>query len=803
MLILKQNLNNEKMNIRRVCIPAFALLLVLTQADAKTRIINLTVAYKRVNFTGIPVRAIAVNDQIPGPTLHFKEGEPVVINVHNQLDVGTSIHWHGLLVPWQMDGVTGISQTAIPPGGVFHYRFTPHQSGTYWYHAHTGLQEQQGLYGGLIIDPSAPPPYRYNKDFVVILSDWSNTSPEHIYANLKKEDGYYDSRFPLQPSLMKFIHDYRRATPEKRRQQLLHSYEMMQKSRMNIYDFSDIAYDAYLLNGQVSQHAWRRSVHRGDRVRLRIIDAGASTVFNVKIANMPMKIVQVDGNNIRPYQVNSFSIEPGETYDVIISIKQSRPAIVYAESIDTLGHAFGVLTTKPYQRVDFQHVPAFPKPAPMGMGMGMHAHKDMKKEYSNQMLAVKQGVDNTHTMRMGNTDLMPAMRSLTVGSKYQNMVAAVKTNNPNKPIEKIIHMDLSGYMSRYIWLINGTTADKAKPILFKPGKRYRLIFSNHSMMDHPMHIHGHWFILRNGHGAYDPLLHTIVVPPMATVVVDVDANASGQWFFHCHQLYHMRAGMAAVFQYSTLIDVAPGKEQTENTAKPLAYANQTIVRIQKLPINKALVNHPLDLSPQLFMLNSLDINEDAFNNHQQITYKGLLGNDNNKLQLYMEKAEINQGNIDNANLDIFYWRAISPFWAIKTGVNYVYRPAITPYFQPGVGIEGLMPYFIDTDIRAYYHQGSIKLDLDLARDTQITHNFFIRTEVESIFASQTATHDLVGSGLNELQFILRPYYQINPTVAVYLQYQYTGNYARTKQLFQENNLSTSENNYSLGLSLLF
>ena len=181
----------------------------------------------------------------------------------------------------------------------------------------------------------------------------------------------------------------------------------------------------------------------------------------------------------------------------------------------------------------------------------------------------------------------------------------------------------------------------------------------------------------------------------------------------------------------------------------------------------------------------------------------MFGGDHNKLQLYLEKAEIRQGVIENANLDMFYWHAISQFWAIKGGVNYVYRPALTPYFQPGMGIEGLAPYFIQTDIRAYYHNGSSKLDLDFSRDTQIAHNFFIRTEIEGLFSSKTVARDLVGSGFNELQLTLRPYYQINPTLAVYVQYQHTGNYGNTQTLFQENNLSINDNTYSVGLSLLF
>lgn len=768
-------------------------LLFVNPAEAKTQIINLTVAYKQVNFTGTPAQAISVNNQIPGPTLHLKEGQPVLINVFNRLNVGTTIHWHGLLVPWQMDGVSGVSQQPIPPGGFFQYRFTPHQSGSYWYHAHDGFQEQQGLYGGIIIDAKTLVAHHYNKDFVVVLSDWSNTGPQQIYANLKKVDGYYDSRFPLQASLFKFIRDYRNSTPLKRHQ-LLRSYKMMQKSRMNIYDFSDIAYDAYLLNGQVSQRPWTRKVKLGDTVRLRFIGAGASTNYNVKLDRGRMKIVQIDGNNIKPYTVEHFKIEPGETYDVLVSIKHLGATIIYAESMDTLGRAIGVLTTTPNVAVNIQDLKPFPEPAPIMMGnMAMEMHSNSLPSMSSSAMPSM----SMHKIPMSN------MKSLTEGSPYQKIIAAVKTNNPNKPIEKTIHMDLTGYMNRYIWFINGVTMNNAKPILLKPGKRYRIIFTNHSMMDHPMHIHGHWFILRNGHGAYDPLLHTIVVPPMATVVVDLDADASGQWFFHCHQLYHMAAGMARVFQYTTLIDVTPAKQTAQNIVKPSIYANQAIVRVQHLPIDPSLVDHPADHVPRFFSANLLDINQNLINNDQEITYKGLFGGDNNKLQLYLEKAEIRQGVIENANLDMFYWHAISQFWAIKGGVNYVYRPALTPYFQPGMGIEGLAPYFIQTDIRAYYHNGSSKLDLDFSRDTQIAHNFFIRTEVEGLFASKTVARDLVGSGFNELQLTLRPYYQINPTLAVYVQYQHTGNYGNTQTLLQENNLFTNDNTYSVGLSLLF
>jgi len=868
------------MNMKRIINLVYCvgfLCLSTASAYASHRVVNLTVGYKTVNFTGTQAKAIAVNNQIPGPTLHFKEGDQVTINVYNHLKVGTSIHWHGLLVPWQMDGVAGISQTAIPPRGVFHYRFTLHQAGTYWYHAHEEFQEQQGLYGGIIIDPPKPPPYHYNKDFVVVLSDWNNALPGKVYANLKKEGDYYTPRFPLQPSLMKFLHDYRKASPEEQKK-LIDDYKMMQQMRMSIYDFSDVAYDAYLLNGKTFKHPWTAPVQVGDVVRLRFIGAGGSTIFNVKIPHTQMKIVQVDGNNVKPVMVNHFSIAPGETYDVLISIKKPHPYIIYAESIDTLGHAVGALTTKPHQRVNYQKVKPFPEPLPVtremmknmmntnmshqtnaSMNKPMHHtaqmssqnmsshHADMlathpkmgstdshqmpmnhamnsmkmMSENSKQTSPMKHGMQHAKTRQSHNMSMsMPTESTImgdsitapsasqeaytTPGTKYQSLVAAVKTNNPNKPIKGIIRMELFGYMDRYIWFINGVPGYKAKPIILQPRQRYRIIFTNTSMMHHPMHIHGHWFILRNGHGSYDPLLHTIDVPPGATIVADIDTDANGQWFFHCHQLYHMMAGMNRVFQYATLINLEKGKGKLENTVKPLPYTNQAIVRVDQAPINFNLVRHPSEVHPaHRFMASFLDADEDPFNNSQEITYKGLFGGDYNKLELYMNEAEINKGVVDNADLDIFYWHLISQFWAIKGGANYVYRPAKTPYLQPGVGIEGLMPYFIDTDLRLYYHDGSVKADLELARNTLIAHNFFIRTAVRGIFATRTVSHDEVGSGLNEFEFTFRPYYQINPTVAVYLQYQYTGNYGETKRLLQQDGEPTNENRYSVGLSLLF
>lgn len=791
-------------------------MLWLPHALAADREVNLVVAYKIVNFTGKSIKALAINNQIPAPTLRFKKGDHVTINVYNHLDKGTSIHWHGIILPWQMDGVEGVTQQPIPPGGVFHYRFTLYQSGTYWYHAHADVQEQEGLYGAFIIDPPQPPHYRITKDYIVVLSDWSNTAAKTIFANLKKDGDYYSPRFPLQPSLVKFIHDYQRGTLEER-QKLIDDYKMMQNMRMSIYDLSDVAYDAFLLNGQPKTHPWTAPVAVGDVVRLRFIDAGGSTIFHVKIPGTSMQMIHVQGNDVRPYTINDFTIAPGETYDALIKIQKNSPYIIYAESQDTLGAAYGALITAPNQKIDSSSISPFSEPKPVTREM-----------MTNMMIPNMVGMTNrshtitmNHTMEMDHsTDMymnMPTESSLlgdklsppntshatTTGTKYQNLTAAVKTNDPQKPVAAIINMELFGYMDHFIWFINGMPEYKTMPIIITPGKRYRIIFTNNSMMQHPMHIHGHFFILRNGHGAYDPLLHTIEVPPGATAVADFDADASGQWFFHCHHLYHMMSGMSRVFRYSTLVDVANGSAKAENEISQTPYLNRPIVRVDELPIDSSLINHPMAHPTGFYLANFLDIGEDPFHNVQKTTFKGLYGSDYNKLELFTNDAEINKGAIENADLDIFYWHLLSQFWAIKGGANYYYRPAVTPYWQPGVGIEGLMPYFINTDVRAYYHHGSTKLDAELSRDTQITNNFFIKIGIRSILATQTIATDEIGSGLNQMRYIIRPYYRLAPGLSLFTEYEHQSNYGAFRSILQNKNESASTNTVTLGLSCLF
>lgn len=899
---------------------------------AENRVVDLTISYKTVNFSGKTRKAIAVNDQIPGPTLHFKKGDHVIINVHNCLNEGSAIHWHGILVPWQMDGVEGITQKAIPTGGVFRYEFTLEQSGTYWYHAHAGVQEQEGLYGAFVIDPPNPPAYKYTKDYVVVLSDWSNIKAEQVFANLKKDGDYFSPWFPLQPSLTRFIYDYNKASC-KERQDVINDYIMMQYMRMSIYDISDVAYNAFLLNGQPAADPWVAPVKVGDVVRLKFIGAGGSTIFRVKIPETTMQMVHIQGNDVEPYTIDDFTIAPGETYDVLVKIQKDKPYIIYAESSDTLGAAYGALVTNPCQTVDFARATPFPEPLPTtremmmnmmmsGMDHGGHSMTDgssnsmnmgsesshsmhsmnvtgqtkkqkissskntmpgmdhkthstttnssneskisntSNQEKMNQMSSNKMAIpsinmaspreknkDSSHSMSHAmvghskhqsmsksmnmkgmkmETDMkmepmtleqaikmakdmtegkpMPVnpAKAKTAGTKYQNLKAVAKTNDPNKPIEQVIRMDLFGWMDRFIWMINGKTEHEAHPIMLEQGKRYRIIFTNNSMMHHPMHIHGHWFILRNGQGEYDPLLHTIDMAPGAMAVADIDADASGQWFFHCHHLYHMMSGMARVFQYKTIIEIAKCEKKPQNIIEQKPYINRPIIRDDiTMSLDHSLINHPMAHPPGFFFSNFLDIGEDPFHDAQRATFKGLYGSDYHKLELFVNDAEVKKGKIKNADLDIFYWHLIDQFWAIKGGINYYYRPARKPYWQPGIAIEGLMPYFIDTDARLYYHRGSVKLDVELSRDSQITNNFFIRVGARSILATKTVVRDEIGSGLNQMRYIIRPYYRLMPGLAVFMEYEHEQAYGSLKNILKNQGEATREDTLTFGVAVLF
>lgn len=486
-------------------------LFFVSNVFATNHTINLVVGYKTVYFAGKPRKAIAVNNQIPAPTLHFKEGDRVSINVYNCLDEETAIHWHGILVPWQMDGVLGVNQRGIKPGQSFHYEFILKQAGTYWYHAHAGFQEQQGLYGAFLIDPPKAPTYKYTKDYVVVLSEWSNTHPDQIFANLKKDGDYFSPRFPLQPSLAKFIHDYQKANAAERKR-LIDDYKIMQQMRMSIYDFTDVAFDAYLLNGMTKCNPWRGLVKVGDVVRLRFIGAPGTTLFRIKIPHTTMQMVHAQGNDVVPYTINDFTIAPGETYDVLVKIQKDEPYIIYTESADTLGTAIGALVTSPYQSIDYRNITPFPEPLPVtremmtnmmmsgmdhgsmsGMKMGMKHAADTGMQHTSQMSSASSMKPHHSEMKDMSTKMEMKKTSTKSHSSHSDSKQSIQMNS-GAQMSKDMPMDHSMHRQKKSSSPNQVTESKAVVSKPEPNSVTPATAINPGMqmdkampMDHSMH----------------------------------------------------------------------------------------------------------------------------------------------------------------------------------------------------------------------------------------------------------------------------------------------------------------------------
>ena len=504
---------------------------------AANHTVDLTMRYQTVNLAGEDVKAITVNGKIPAPELRFTEGDGVIINLHNELDEPGSIHWHGLLVPYEMDGVPWVSMPPVMPGETFQYRFTLRQSGTYWYHSHSKLHEQQGLYGAFVVEPREET-ITYDREMTIMLSDWANRDPGETYRNLKKDGDYYKQ---FRPSWKFYWDEYKNANEEQRkviRETIAH----MQQMRMGVWDWGDVAYDAFLLNGQPPATPWATEVKQGEKVRVRIINGGASSYFNLRVEGTDnFTVVAMDGQNVEPVKAERLLIGMAETYDILIDITEDKPYVIYAEAQDRTGHAIGILKTSPSQP-DTATVTPFNDPWFESNGMG-HNHEESHEQTAEAKNKAAMHNHHHHAMMEKNTTITSVTKL-----DYANLKSSFITNDPNEEVIDIT-LRLTGNMHRYIWSFNDIRYRDAKPIVFEKGKTYRLNLINETMMHHPIHIHGHWFVLENGNGKYNPRKHTIDVPPMGKRVAKVHALDSGKWFFHCHNLYHMKAGMTRLIKY--------------------------------------------------------------------------------------------------------------------------------------------------------------------------------------------------------------------------------------------------------------
>jgi len=527
----------------------------------------LEIAEIPVNFTGAARMATTINGGVPGPILRWKEGTTVSLRVANKLRTPTSIHWHGIVVPFQMDGVPGISFDGIPPGETFVYEFKVRQSGTYWYHSHNRFQEQVGHYGALIIEPAGAERNPSDRDYVVMLNDWTDEDPERIYAKLKRMSDYYNFAKPTAG-------DFFRDASSKGLDQALAMRKMWNQMRMNPTDLSDVSGHTYtyLMNGTTPTGNWTGIFKPGEKIRLRFINGSSSTIFDVRIPGLKMTVISADGQDIEPVAVDEFRISVAETYDVIVEPQEERAYTLFAQSIDRTGYARGTLAPRQGMQAE---IPAMdPRiwlgmqdmmgamsmggmdhgsghAAMTGMDHGSMDHGNMAGMASAATPVVRHarteygpGVDMHVDMPRTNLDdpgigLRDNGRRVLTYADLHTIGGPIDAREPSREIE----LHLTGNMERFIWSFDGVKFSDAKPVHFNSGERLRIVLVNDTMMNHPIHLHGMWSELENPHGQFQVRKHTINVQPAQRITYAVSADNPGRWAYHCHLLYHMEAGM--------------------------------------------------------------------------------------------------------------------------------------------------------------------------------------------------------------------------------------------------------------------
>jgi CopA family copper-resistance protein len=572
--------------------------------------IALTIGHTSLTVDGRAGHAVAINGTIPGPLIRLREGQNVRFSVTNRLDEDTSIHWHGVLVPFQFDGVPGVSFPGIRPGETFVYEFPIRQYGTYWYHSHSGLQEQEGHYGPLIFDPAGADPIQYDREHVVVLSDFSFMHPHTIFRRLKQQPGVFNFQ---KQTLSSLAEDTDLPLAER---------AMWAQMRMDPTDISDVtgAVLSFLINGHGPEDNWTALFAPGERVRLRFINAAASTIFNVRIPGLKLTVVQADGQNVEPVEVDEFQISVAETYDVIVQPTQDRAYTLVAEAIDRSGMGRATLAPRPGMTAPVPRLrerplltmkdmgmdhgamaqPAGSAPAAIDHAAMGHApaaaapaadaaapvdHAAMGHAVDSAGAAAPAAVDHAamgHTMGAGAAAMhmnmnmrdprlapqvkmgpgvqmispMPVDRTGEPGTGLENVLhkvlvytdlVALEPNPDPRPPSRTKEIHLTGNMERFMWSFDGEEfSEVAAPIAFRRNERVRVVLVNDTMMNHPIHLHGHFFEVVNGHPGRHPRKHTVNVKPGGKVTFDLTADAPGDWAFHCHLLFHMHAGMLQV-----------------------------------------------------------------------------------------------------------------------------------------------------------------------------------------------------------------------------------------------------------------
>lgn len=542
-----------------------------------------------VNITGAARTAMAINGSVPGPILRWREGDTVTLRVRNRLKQDTSIHWHGIILPANMDGVPGLSFHGIAPDGMYEYEFKVHQNGTYWYHSHSGLQEQSGVYGALVIDAKDPEPFVYDRDYVVMLSDWTDEDPARVLSKLKKQSDYYNFH---KRTVSDFVDD----VSEKGWSAAVADRKMWAEMKMSPTDLADVSgYTyTYLMNGQAPNGNWTGIFKPGEKIRLRFINGSAMTYFDVRIPGLKMTVVAADGQYVKPVSVDEFRIAVAETYDVIVEPENEQAYTIFAQSMDRTGYSRGTLAVReglqaPVPAVDPRPIIAM---SDMGMdhgSMGGMDHGSMAGMDQGSMAGMDHskmagmdhgsmaGMDHSKMTGMGNEGMAgmsgamqshPASETNNPLVDMQTMSPTPKLNDPGIGLRnngrrvltyadlrstfidpdgrepgRTIELHLTGHMEKFAWSFDGIKFSDAEPLRLKYGERLRITLVNDTMMTHPIHLHGMWSDLEDENGNFMVRKHTIDMPPGSKRSYRVTADALGRWAYHCHLLFHMEMGM--------------------------------------------------------------------------------------------------------------------------------------------------------------------------------------------------------------------------------------------------------------------
>ncbi|WAG81146.1 copper resistance system multicopper oxidase [Metapseudomonas furukawaii] len=523
-----------------------------------------------VNITGSARTAMTINGTLPGPILRWREGDTVTLRVRNRLSEDTSIHWHGIILPANMDGVPGLSFHGIAPDGMYEYRFKVNQNGTYWYHSHSGLQEQVGVYGPIVIEPKEPESFQYDRDYVVMLSDWTDENPARVMAKLKKQSDYYNFH---KRTVGDFIND----VSEKGWAATVADRKMWAEMKMSPTDLADVSgYTyTYLMNGQAPDGNWTGLFKPGEKIRLRFINGSGMSYFDVRIPGLKMTVVAADGLHVKPVSVDEFRIAVAETYDVIVEPESEQAYTIFAQSMDRTGYARGTLAVREGLSAAVPEVDPRPLIGMSDMGMD---HGSMSGMDHGQMA----GMDHSQMAGMDHSQMTGMDHGGTVGqmqthpaSETGNPLVDMQTMTPTHKLDdpgiglrnngrrvltysdlrstfidpdgrepsRTIELHLTGHMEKFSWSFDGIKFSDAEPLRLKYGERIRITLVNDTMMTHPIHLHGMWSDLEDENGNFMVRKHTIDMPPGSKRSYRVTADALGRWAYHCHLLFHMEMGM--------------------------------------------------------------------------------------------------------------------------------------------------------------------------------------------------------------------------------------------------------------------